>query len=345
MSGDGGRRRGAGHHERHNNEQTENQPFGTHGSSPLSFGRLVVFATRAQSRSRILPEILDALPLPARDLIDVIGGDVFARGQHFDGSRMSTVIISSRGCPFDCAFCASRPIWDGRVTKRSVESVLAEVEAVRDECGIREFRFADDTMNLDRKRLEAICAGLRRLDVFWRCSVRAAISDYDTFRMMHDSGCREISPGIETADQRVLDFLCKGTKVEDNRNLINWATRAGLYVRVLLMIGTPGEHPDTPEINRDFLATIDYHMVSLTQFRPVPGSAIWRDPARFDCRILDRDVERYNFYFWRRGDDGTSEPAPIESVIETDRLSRAHLVDNMRRMREYVLATGKCNTG
>jgi len=288
---------------------------------------------------------LDSLPQPARDLMDVIGGDVFARGEHFGDSKVSTVIISSRGCPFKCAFCASRPIWNGTVTRRSVKSVLAEVKAVRDEYGIREFRFSDDTMNLQFDRLRALCDGMRELGVFWRCSVRAALSDYDTFKMMYDSGCREISPGIESADQRVLDFLWKGTKVEDNRNLINWATRAGLHVRVLLMIGTPGEHPDTPEINREFLNSIDYHLVSLTQFRPIPGSAIWREPERFNCRILSRDVEHYNFYFWRKGSNGQRELSPIESVIETDLLTRDELVDNMHRMREYVLETGKCNIG
>ena len=287
---------------------------------------------------------LDALPFPARDLMDVLGGDVFARGEHYSGN-VSTVIITSRGCPFDCSFCASRPIWDGRVTMRSVNNVLDEVKAVRDEYGIREFRFSDDTMNASRKRLTALCAGLKKLEVFWRCSVRAGISELDVFKMMYDSGCREVSPGIESGDQRVLNFLNKGTSVEDNRNLIQWGTDAGINVRVLLMIGTPGEHPDTPEVNRDFLRSVDYSLVSLTQFRPIPGSAIWERPEDFECRILNRDLEHYNFYFWKRGDKGERQLSPVEAVIETNLLSKEQLENNMLRMREYVLETGKCNTG
>jgi radical SAM superfamily enzyme YgiQ (UPF0313 family) len=287
---------------------------------------------------------LDAVPFPARDLMDQIGGDVFAKGQHYSGT-VSSVIITARGCPFDCAFCGSGRIWERSVTKRSVDSVLEEVRQVRDTYGIREFRFSDDTMNASRPRLTTLCHGLRKLDVFWRCSVRAGISDPDVFQMMFDSGCREVSPGIESGDQRVLDFLDKGTTVEANRKLIESATRAGINVRVLLMSGTPGEHADTPEVNRAFLHSLDYNLVSVTQFRPIPGSAIWERPEHFGCRILNRDLEHYNFYFWHRGDDGRAVPTPIEAVIDTDLLSRQQLEDNMARMRQYALETGKCNTG
>jgi len=302
---------------------------------------------------------LDALPLPARDLMlssrngGRIGGDIFAGGEHFapQSEGSSSVITTARGCPFDCAFCASRPVWGGSVVRRSVRSVLDEVRAVRDEFGVREFRFSDDTLNLDRRRLRALCDGLGPLGVYWRASVRAgspaaAGTDADDFKAMYDAGCREISPGVESGDQRVLDALCKGTTVPQNADLCNLASRAGLNVRVLLMTGTPGEHPDTPEITRDFLSSIDFRLVALTQFRPLPGTAIWRDPAGFRCRIIDRDLERYNFYFWSRDcATGRRRMTDIRAVIETDVMSREALEDNMRRMRDYCLATGRCNRG
>ena len=287
---------------------------------------------------------LDTLPAPARDLMDTIGGSVFSHGTHYAG-KTSTVIIGSRGCPFDCAFCASQAAWGGRVAFRSVMNIVDEVKRVRDETGLREFRFSDDTLNLRRNRLHALCDGLEPLGVFWRASVRAGISTEDDFRRMYDAGCREISPGIESGDQRVLDVLRKGTTAEQNRELCNLATRAGLKVRVLLMTGTPGEQSDTPEKTRDFLASVDYTLVSLMQFRPLPGSAIWRDPARFACRILDRNFSRYNVCFWRRGVNGEREETPVRACIETDDMPRDALADNMRRMRDYVLDTGKGNTG
>jgi len=226
-----------------------------------------------------------------------------------------------------------------------VENVLEEVRLVKDRFGVHQFRFCDDTLNLDSRRLHSLCLGLSKLKVFWRSSVRAGLSTLDDFKLMFDSGCREISPGIESGDQRVLDFLDKHNTVDDNRDLINWATAAGIDVRVLLMTGTPGEYPDTPERTKGFLNSIDYNMVSLTQFRPMPGSPIWETPEKFDCRIINRDLKNYSFYTWRRGINGEREQAPVESVIETDRLSKEQLEANMRRMFEYVEETGKFNKG
>jgi len=287
---------------------------------------------------------LEALPYPARDLMDTIGGDIFARGEHYFGGK-STVIAGSRGCPYDCSFCAARPVWHGKVTYREVGSIADEMRHCIDEYGIREFRFSDDALNLRPKRLRELCALIEPLDVAWRCSVRAGLSSLDDFEAMAAAGCKEVSPGIESWDQRVLDHLHKQTSVRQNRELCEWATAAGLNVRVLMMSGTPGEHPDTPEINREALEEVPFEAVSLTQFRPIPGSAIWQHPEQFGCRILSRDVNRYNFYFWQRGPDGERVETPIESVIETDLLGKSALERNMRRMRDYVLETGRCNQG
>jgi len=302
-------------------------------------GRLQPFYKKERIRD------LDELPFPARDLMSCIGGNIFAYDKNYTGNNLSTTIMTSRGCPFNCSYCASKPMWLGRVSLRSVESILEEVRMVQSSFGVNQFRFCDDTLNMDTKRLHKLCHGLSKLNVFWRCSVRAGLSTYDDFKIMYDSGCREISPGIESGDQRVLDFLNKHNTVEDNRNLINWATDAGINVRVLLMTGTPGEYHDTPERTRDFLNSIEFNMVSLTQFRPMPGSPIWETPEKFNCKIINRDLKNYSFYTWRRGKDGQRERSPIESVIETDRLSKEQLEGNMRRMFQYVEDTGKFNKG
>jgi len=302
-------------------------------------GRLQPFYKKERIRD------LDELPLPARDLISCIGGNVFAYGKNYVENNLSTTIMTSRGCPFNCSYCASKPMWRGRVSFRSVESILEEIRMVQHSFGVNQFRFCDDTLNMDTKRLHRLCHGLSKLNVFWRCSVRAGLSTFDDFKIMFDSGCREISPGIESGDQRVLDFLNKNNTVEENRNLINWATASGINVRVLLMAGTPGEYSDTPERIKKFFDSIEFNMVSLTQFRPMPGSPIWETPEKFSCRIIDRDLKNYSFYTWRRGEDGQIERAPIESVIETDRLSKDQLEDNMRRMFQYVEETGKFNKG
>ncbi len=290
---------------------------------------------------------LDRLPLPARDLLYAQGGDIFARGAHYGPATAgeSTVIVSARGCPFNCAFCASEAIWGRCTTVRPACGVAAEVITVRDDLGVREFRFSDETFNLNRDRLRDLCRALTGLDVYWRASIRPGLSTVEDFSFMYDAGCREISAGVESGDQRVLDVLRKGLTVDDSREMCERATRAGLKVRLLLMTGCPGEAPDSPEITRDFLESVPFDLVALTQFRPLPGSPVWDDPSAFGVRIIDRALDHYNIYNWRRTLSQARSLAPSRSVIETDAMSREALEGNMDRMRQYVMDTGKCNMG
>ena len=283
---------------------------------------------------------LDQLPFPARDVLEQQGGKIFGLGTQFS-SNESTVIMGSRGCPFSCAFCASAAIWKTKnVRRRQPINIAAEIRHVKDAYGINEFRFSDDNLNLSRKWLHALCEKLKPLDIIWRGSVHAGFSTYEDYKIMYNAGCREICPGIESGDQRVLDTLRKGTTCEQNVQCINEASQAGINVRVLLITGAPGEYSNTPELTMEFLSNVNYHSLALKQFRPFPGSEIWAHPEEFGCRILDNDCAKQNFYFW-----GAAGETPIRSLVETDMMSAADLEDNMRRMHDYVKATKKDNRG
>lgn len=293
---------------------------------------------------------LDTLPLPARHALGRQGGRIFGLDPEF-AQGVSTVIQGSRGCPFACAFCAQKAIWDcnkpiPRMRYRSFGSIIAEIIHVKDRYGINEFRFSDEILNVSRKRLSKLCESLEPLDITWRGSVRAGISSEEDFRQMRRAGCREISPGIESGDQRVLDALHKKTTVEENIELVQRASAAGLNVRVLLMTGTPGEHPDTPERTRDMLARMQgaYHSIALKQFRPLPGCAIWSHPEQYEATILSRDYSDMNFFFWRNGNQGPTMAKP-KSLIALKNMTPQQLEANMARMQQYVDETGRETRG
>lgn len=281
---------------------------------------------------------LDSLAFPARDLIDDLGGNVFAFNQNYREGG-SSVIITGRGCPYNCAFCASPGIWKRRVYFRSPENVLAEVDEIM-RYGVTQLRFSDDTFTLKRKRLTALCEGLGQKNVVWRASIRTVPNDLEMFQMMYEGGCREVSFGVESGDQDVLDKVQKGTSVEDNRTAIINAKRAGLVVRILFMIGTPGETTKTVDKNIAFLSDLDYDTIALTTFIPIPGSAISNHPERYGCKILDRNIDHYNFYLW--GPDGENE---WRDLIALDNLTPQQLADNRERMKQFVIESGRSNRG
>lgn len=284
---------------------------------------------------------LDKVPFPARDMLQDIGGNVFAFNKNYkDGG--STVIITSRGCPYSCAFCASPGIWNRKVVLRSVENVLAEVDEVKEKFNISQLRFSDDTLTLDTRRLRELCQGLKARDVVWRASIRVKPNGVDMFNSMYDAGCREVSFGVESADQDVLDVLHKGTTVLQNKEAIINAKKAGLVVRILFMIGTPGETAETIDKNISFLTSVHNHYdtIALTNFIPIPGSAIAENPEEYDCEVLSRNIDEYNFYMWTP--DGMNQ---WKEFIKLNNMSLEEQHSNKERMRQFIVASGKSNHG
>lgn len=284
---------------------------------------------------------LDVLPFPARDMIKNLGGNIFAYNKNYQEGG-STVLITSRGCPFNCAFCASPGIWNRKVYFRSIENVIEEIDEVIGQFGITQLRFSDDTLTLNSSRINELSDSLRKRHVIWRASVRVKPNSVDMFKMMYAGGCREVSFGVESADPNVLDVLCKGTTVADNYNGIVNAKKAGMVVRILFMIGTPGETADTVKLNINFLEKVKnyYDTIALTNFIPIPGSAIAKNPDKFNCKIIDSDIDHYNFYMW-----GPSGLNTWDSFIELTNLDGECFKKNKQCMRNYVINSGKSNRG
>lgn len=289
-------------------------------------------------------ENLDEIPFPDRLLIEGShGDDVFAYGENYIGIGNEN-IITSRGCPFNCSFCASSVMWNGMVRFRSIENIVSEMEEIIESTGTRQFRISDDVMSWNRKRCLEFCHMLNDLDIAWKSSVRADTLTFEICEAMAEAGCKEISPGIESGDQRVLDFLNKRTTTRKMKEGCKNARRAGIKIRSLFMIGTPGEMPDTPEINKAYLSELDFDMITLSTFIPLPGSPIWNDPKAYYCTILSRDFRKYNKDYWIMK-NGKKAKKEYEPLIHNKMLTISQMKDNVERMKRYIEETGKYNRG
>ena len=132
---------------------------------------------------------VDLLPMPARDLIDI---DAYHRADTFSylGGRREGYVQTARGCPFNCAFCGQRCVTGGRVRYRTIEQVVDEVRVLRDRYGCDQVYFEDDTFNVDRNRLAALCAALEGLYVTWHCLLRADLVEEWIPQTLYRAGCR-----------------------------------------------------------------------------------------------------------------------------------------------------------
>ncbi len=207
---------------------------------------------------------LDALPFPARDLLPN------ARYRNPATRRNPfTMVWSSRGCPYPCAFCQVRITYLDRVRFRSPESVLAELREVRHRFGIPQVVFKDQTLTLRRRRLLRICELLARegLDLRWRCFATVDTVDRELLAAMRAAGCDQICYGFESGDAGVLARCGKGTTLEQGVEAARLTRAAGIEVAGTFLLGLAGDDLAAMRRTVDFAVAlgIDYAQFLVAQ--------------------------------------------------------------------------------
>jgi len=281
---------------------------------------------------------IDNLPFPARHLISHQGGNIFAYNKNYIGDG-SVTILTSRGCPFDCAFC-SAPHLNQMMRYRDPDLIAKEIKHVIDEYGIRQFRISDDMFTANEKHVRTVCEKIKDLDIAWRISVRAKPLSIDLLQTMKDAGCREISIGIESFDDNVLRILNKKITAEDNVLALKMCADVGLKTRLLFMIRTPGQTKKTVPTNIAYLNYVPYDIIACTTFVPLPGSDIWNNPSKYNIEILNRNMDDYNFYFFNKFGENK-----LKDIIRIKDRSLEDLNQETIYFKNYLKSTGKLNMG
>jgi len=286
---------------------------------------------------------LDSLTFPARHLLSSNqGGNIFAYNEKYtDGG--TTMIISSKGCPFKCSFCSSPYFtsFNKGVRYRSPQNIYDEIKYIVDDFGIDQFKFCDEMFTSNRKRVFDICNLLEKLNIAWKASVRVKPFDYEMAKVLKNSGCKEISFGVESFDNDVLKMLNKKTTNKDNAKALEITNKVGIKTRVLFMIRTPGQTKDTVKKNIEWLEKVPYHIIACSSFIPLPGSDTWINPDKYNIEILNKNLNDYNFYFYGNpGDDDN-----IKNIIKIKNRSLKELNEESIEFREYLDSTGKIHKG
>ena len=229
---------------------------------------------------------IDKIPFPARNLIPI-------HNYHRTiGGLKSTSLLTSRGCPYRCAFCCKKARGKN-VRFRSAKNVLSEVEECIKLYNIRTFNIRDDVFTLNRKRLFKILDGFKKHDVLWRCLTRVDLVDEEILVAMKESGCVQVVYGIESGSQTILDNLRKDTTVEQNARAINLSVKVGISTKASIIVGSPGETWDTVHESIDFIEKNLPDEGIVCVFTPYPGSPVWENPESFGIKILTRDFNKY----------------------------------------------------
>jgi len=194
-------------------------------------------------------------------------------------------IITSRGCPYQCTFCASSNIWKKKVRFRNPDFVVEEIKQNMVKYNMNEFYFLDDTLVLDKKRALSLFEKIEKLNIKWECNVRLDRLDKEVCYMMKKSGCINARVGVESGSDRILKMIKKGETKKQMREGIKNLVDNDIPVTCYLMTGFPGETDADLRQTIDFAKEINADKYSLSVFAPYYGSEIFNDLNIKDKRI------------------------------------------------------------
>jgi anaerobic magnesium-protoporphyrin IX monomethyl ester cyclase len=213
-------------------------------------------------------ENLDSIPFPLREKFPL---EKYKTHPPYGRKNPYMHLITSRGCPFNCAFC-SKAVFGKRLRTRSAKNVVDEVEYLVEKYGVKEIKFYDDDFTIDMKRAEEICQEIikRKINIVWSCTTRVNLINESLLKIMKKSGCWLISYGVESASQELLNSIRKGITIKQIKQAFSWTRKAGIRTLAYFMVGLPGETRKTIEESIQFAKELepDFTNWSLTTIFP-----------------------------------------------------------------------------
>jgi len=217
---------------------------------------------------------MDSIPFPARDLIPQ---KLFRPNLHNARYRNSASILTSRGCPFNCSFCASRIVSGRRYRMHSAEYVLEEMEKLKKDYGVRQLLITDDTFTINHERLEKICTGMidKQLNLSWFCFSQVTAVDKTILKLMKKAGCYNIGFGVESSSPEILKQMGKPIQPERAREAVRMANEAGLKTQAFYIFGMPGETREQMEDTIRFSKKVGSTLAFFNMLVPFPGTRVF----------------------------------------------------------------------
>jgi anaerobic magnesium-protoporphyrin IX monomethyl ester cyclase len=235
---------------------------------------------RVNPRGGLMPDI-DTLPIPDRSLLD--------KSQYF-----GDVILTGRGCPHDCAYCASKTIWGKRVRLRGVQSIIDELKILEAQAqadqagrpGSRVVKIVDDTFTVNKSRtkllLEAIIA--ENLNGFeYTAGVRADTLDAELVDLMGRANIKRVTLGVESGSPKILKAIRKGETNEEVIRAVGLLREAGIRSHAFFMIGFPDETSEDIDLSKELINSARPDYVEVNMVTPYPGTDLF-------TRLIDQDV-------------------------------------------------------
>jgi anaerobic magnesium-protoporphyrin IX monomethyl ester cyclase len=238
-----------------------------------------------QNSPRVIEEDLTALPFPAWHLFPYT-------------SNLS--IMTERGCPYQCIFCARN--LGKRIRSRPPEHVVEELEHIINRFQPRRVDIEDENFGLHRERTKEILSMIIKKGfnkkVSFGCQSRVDVADQELYQMMRQAGFIEIALGIESGNQEILKTIKKSITLDQAKKAVALAKSVGLKVQCFFILGHPYETIETIRNTIDLAVKLKPHRLSFALMVPYPGTEIYEMAKRGEggYRLLSNDWKEFDKY-------------------------------------------------
>lgn len=272
---------------------------------------------------------VDLLPFALRDKDILMNCKQYALSSPAPSQQKSVAQVNfSRGCSFNCSFCASPQLWNRLVTYRSPKNVVEEIAILKEKFGTNLFFFSDLTFNSNISKIRELCEEIIRFDlrINWFCMCKPEGIDKEIFQLMNEAGCSKIGFGIESLNETSLRKLKpkQRIKITEIQELMNWTNSLGIINRAYLMIGYPWESIKDIENTFEALKKLAVDELKVSFLTPFPGTSIYQEYRHL---LLTNDTSCFT----------TDEPVIRVKHIEFQQMIslRRIMVERFYKSKEY----------
>ncbi|MDP3921270.1 MAG: B12-binding domain-containing radical SAM protein [Candidatus Omnitrophota bacterium] len=257
---------------------------------------------------------------------------------------LSTTVMFSRGCPYKCSYCAmtSRKAISPTIRYRTPELIEEEIEYLKHEYQIQGINMFDEIgIPMSQKAAIPHLEAFARTGILWRGQIRVDGISPEIASLAKESGCIQLSLGVESVCQQSLDIVNKKIKVSEAKNTIRLLKENGIECRVYLISGMPGEPEDIVQQTLDFLEETQPDSAVLSLFTVRPGTEAFEHPERFGIKKVRTDW-RSTMHLQGRYEEETpaltmeyEERTPWGRGFSTERI-----ISNFRELHSEINARG-----
>lgn len=274
-------------------------------------------------------ENLDDLPFPNYEIMGIDKFIELQSGQEWRHHKTDPYvgkyipISASRSCPFKCTFCYHAGM--GKYRKHSVQYAIKFIKILKEKYNISHYSIYDELFSLNKKRVLEFCEAIKNLNITFECQLRVDQIDLEMLLLMKEAGCREISYGIESGSDKIIDSMQKKINTKQIENALNLTKIAKIGIQGNFLYGDPLETEDTIRESLDFQERNKLYFNDWSMVIPYPGTvlhnlALSKNLIKNRLKFI-KDVANTSKYLWE---------SPINLTNFTDK----DFINNYSKLRE-----------